>query len=74
VDRLFDEGRLLIAGPLLDGSGVLSLEAVTGALLVLRAPTPREARRLAESDPAVRAGLLEVVDVRPWGISRSRCE
>jgi len=74
VDRLFDDGTLLIAGPLLNDSGVVALEAVTGAILVLRAATPQEARRLAEADPAVQAGLLEVAEVRRWGISLSRCE
>jgi len=72
VDHLFDEGRLLIAGPLLNDSGVVSLEAVTGAVLVLRAATPQQARRFAEADPAVRAGLLQVAEVRPWEIVRPR--
>ena len=74
VDKLFDEGTLVIAGPLLNDSGVVALEAVTGAVFVLRAATPQEARRLAEADPAVQAGLLEVVEIRRWGISLSRCE
>ena len=74
VDRLFEDGTLVIAGPLLNASGRISLEAVTGAVLVLRAATPRMARRLAAADPAVRAGLLEVAEVRPWGISLSRGE
>lgn len=74
VDRLFDDGTLLIAGPLLNDSGVVALEAVTGAVFVLRAATRQEARRLAEADPAVQAGLLEVAKVRRWGIALSRCE
>ena len=74
VDRLFDDGRLVIAGPLLNDSGVVALEAVTGAVFVLRAATPQEARRLAEADPAVQAGLLEVAEIRHWGIALSRCE
>lgn len=74
VDRLFDEGTLVIAGPLLNDSGVVALEAVTGAVFVLRVATPEEARRLAEADPAVQAGLLEVAEVRHWGIALSRCE
>jgi len=74
VDRLFDDGTLVIAGPLLNDSGVVALEAVTGAVFVLRAATTHEARRLAEADPAVQAGLLEVAVVRRWGISLSRCE
>lgn len=74
VERLFDEGTLLITGPLLNNSGMVRLEAVTGAVLVLRAATPKQARRLAEADPAVRAGLLQVAQVRPWGTSRPRGE
>jgi uncharacterized protein YciI len=74
VDRLFDEGTLVIAGPLLNDSGVVALDAVTGAVFVLRAATSQEARSLAEADPAVRAGLLEVSEVRRWGVSLSRCE
>jgi uncharacterized protein YciI len=74
VDRLFDAGTLVIAGPLLNDSGVVALEAVTGAVFVLRVATPQEARRLTEADPAVQAGLLEVAEVRRWGISLSRCE
>jgi uncharacterized protein YciI len=69
VDRLFEDGTLVIAGPLLDASGRVALKAVTGAVFVLRAATPQEARRLAEADPAVQAGLLEVAEVRHWGIS-----
>jgi uncharacterized protein YciI len=69
VDRLFEDGTLVIAGPLLNASGRVALKAVTGAVFVLRAATPQEARRLAEADPAVQAGLLEVAEVRRWGIS-----
>lgn len=74
VDRLFEDGTLVVAGPLLNDSGKVALEAVTGAVLVLRAATPEAARRLAEADPAVRAGLLVVAEVRRWGVSLSRCE
>jgi len=74
LDRLFDAGLLLIAGPLLDHSGLVGLEAVTGAVLVLRAAKRQEARRLATADPAIRAGLLRVAEVRPWGMSFLRAE
>jgi len=74
VDKLFNDGTLVIAGPLLNDSGKVALEAVTGAVFVLRAATPQEALRMAEADPAVQAGLLEVAEIRRWGISLSRCE
>jgi len=74
LDHLFHAGALLVAGPLLDDSGIVSLEAVTGAVLVVRAATRQGARRLAEEDPAIRAGLLRVAEVRGWGPSLAHCE
>ena len=62
----------MIGGPFIYGSGPVSFTTITGAMLVLRARTPDEARRLAEADPAVRAGVFEIAEVRRWAIALSR--
>jgi len=53
---LLDQGLMVMGGPFLDDSG---------GMMVSRLPTLEEARRVAEADPAVRSGLLEV-EVKAW--------
>jgi uncharacterized protein YciI len=49
MDRLAARGVLVLGGPFTD---------LSGGLLVLRRVDASEARRIAEHDPAVRAGVL----------------
>lgn len=55
------EGLLVMGGPFLDDSG---------GMMVTRIGPLAEARRVAEDDPAVHAGLLRVT-VRPWLVPMS---
>jgi uncharacterized protein len=60
LDSLREAGRIVTNGPVLDHPD----ESVRG-LTFFRVGSVEEARRLAEDDPAVRAGRL-VVDVMTW--------
>ena len=60
LGALRDAGHIVTNGPLLDQPD----PSVRG-LVVYRVGSLREARRLAEADPAVRAGRL-AVDVMTW--------
>ena len=57
--RLHEEGRLLLAGAFLDhpGEPVQTMGVLT---------SHEEARRYAENDPFVRAGLVENWHIREW--------
>lgn len=54
--RLFDEGRMLAAGPTLD---------IDGGVVLLRAASLDEAQAVMAADPAVTSGLF-VGEVRAW--------
>jgi uncharacterized protein YciI len=58
IGRLAAEGSLVMAGPLMDG-GTLR------GVFVFQVATLEDARRLAESDPSVRAGRL-AIDLYNW--------
>ncbi|BAU54005.1 YciI family protein [Mucilaginibacter gotjawali] len=58
IIRLAKEGKLLIAGPFLDGKEV-------EGIFIFNVPTVEEARALTETDPAIQAGSL-VMELRPW--------
>ncbi len=58
INRLADQGVLLLAGPFLDDSD-------WRGIYLFDVPTVEEARRLTESDPAVRAGSL-IMELKPW--------
>ena len=58
IGRLAEEGKLILAGPFA-GSGDLR------GLFLFDATTVEEARALADTDPAVKAGRLRV-DLIPW--------
>ena len=55
-------GALVMAGPFLDNSG---------GMAILEAASLEEASRIANDDPAVKAGLLRVT-VRPWLVGLRR--
>lgn len=58
LNALGESGRLLVAGPFDEQS-----DPRYRGILIFRSGTAAEARALAEQDPAVKAGRLEVVSV-----------
>lgn len=58
LDKLWNEGKLDIAGPFLD-------DGDTRGICIYNVKTIEEAKALAEADPAVKAGRLKVI-VRAW--------
>ena len=59
MNRLAAEGKLAVAGPFNDPAKVYR------GLFILAVPKVEEAKILAESDPAVKAGIL-IVEYVPW--------
>lgn len=58
ITRMAEEGDLLLAGPFLD-------EGELRGIYLFDVETVEEARRLTETDPAVKAGRLEM-ELHPW--------
>ena len=58
ISRLADEGTLVLAGPFLEDGDLRGL-------YLFDVPTVEEARRLTESDPAVKAGSLRM-ELKSW--------
>lgn len=58
IERMADEGKLVVAGPFLDK------EPVRG-IYIFNVTTIEEAKALTETDPAIQAGTLEM-ELRPW--------
>ena len=56
--RLAQEGKLIVAGPFLD-------EGKYAGIFIFNVKTVEEARALTETDPAIRAGTLEM-ELHPW--------
>jgi uncharacterized protein YciI len=56
--RLAAEGKLIVAGPFLDNQDIKGI-------FIFNVSTVEEAKKLAESDPAVKAGSL-VMELHPW--------
>lgn len=59
IKRLADEGKLAVAGPFGKND-----KAYRG-IYILNVATVEEAQKLAESDPAIKAGVF-VLDMTPW--------
>ena len=58
ITRLADEGSLIVAGPFLDDGDVRGI-------YIFNVATVEEASALTETDPAIRAGRLEM-ELHPW--------
>ena len=58
IMRMAEEGKLVLAGPFLDNQEVRGI-------YVFDVPTIEEAKALTETDPAIKAGRLEM-ELRPW--------
>lgn len=56
--------RLALAGPLLDADG-----RPTGSLVIVEADDEAAAQALAQADPYIAAGVLELVSVRRYRIA-----
>lgn len=62
IMKMGEEGKLVLAGPLLDDGAIRGL-------LVYKAASIEEARAWAEADPAVKAGRLKV-EMHPWMVQK----
>ncbi|HTP12658.1 MAG TPA: YciI family protein [Bacteroidota bacterium] len=58
IQRMADEGKLVLAGPFLDDTGLQGI-------YIFNVRTVEEAKALTESDPAIKAGRL-VMELHPW--------
>ncbi len=59
IGRLAEAGKLILAGPFIDGN-----ETFRG-IYIFNTSSVEEARALTESDPAIQAGSL-VMELHPW--------
>lgn len=57
MDRHHEAGTILLAGPLDDGPNVL---------IIVRAESADEVRKLLAEDVWTQSGLLETVSIEPW--------
>src|SRR3712207_4006010 len=57
IDRLYEAGKIMLAGPFPDGSG---------ALLVVRTETEQEARTMFDGDIWVEKDMLDCGEIRRW--------
>ena len=62
IQRLADEGKLLLAGPFTD-------DGELRGMFVFQVASLEEAKALCDSDPAVKAGRLRV-ELHPWYSAR----
>jgi len=58
IIRLADEGKLIVAGPFLDNQEIRGI-------FIFNVSTVEEAKKLTESDPAIKARVL-VMELHPW--------
>jgi uncharacterized protein len=58
IMRLADEGKLIVAGPFLDNQDIRGI-------FIFNVSTVEEAKKLTETDPAVKAGTL-IMELHPW--------
>src|SRR5581483_1489226 len=56
--RLANEGKLIVAGPFLDNQDIRGI-------FIFNVSTVGEAKKLTETDPAIKAGSL-VMELHPW--------
>ena len=66
IMRMADEGKLVVAGPFMDKGDVRGI-------YIFNVETLEEARKLTETDPAIKAGTLEM-ELRPLYCSAALME
>jgi uncharacterized protein len=59
IDRLVDDGFILMGGPLVDEGG---------ALLIFNAKNENEVRETLKNDPWAKHGILKLESVKRWAI------
>ena len=63
IDRLVDEGFILMGGPLVDQAGMPH-----GALLIGKAEDENEVREKLKKDPWFTRGILKLESIKRWEI------
>jgi uncharacterized protein YciI len=63
IDRLVDEGFILMGGPLVDEAGMPH-----GALLIVKAEDENEVREKLKKDPWFMRGILKLESIKRWEI------
>ena len=63
IDRLVDDGFILMGGPLVD-----EREMPHGALLIVNAEDENEVRERLKNDPWLEKGILKLESVKRWQI------
>jgi len=58
IERLAEEGKLIVAGPFLDDQDIRGI-------YIFNVNTLEEAKKLTETDPAIQEGYL-VMELHPW--------
>ncbi len=58
ISRMAGEGKLVVAGPFMDNSDLKGI-------YIFNVTTVEEAKKLTETDPAVKAGRL-IMELHPW--------
>jgi len=58
IIRLANEGKLIVAGPFLDNQDIRGI-------FIFNVSSVEEAKKLTETDPAVKAGSL-IMELHPW--------
>src|SRR5262249_14384021 len=61
MDRLFDDGRIVLGGPYVDGSGAL-------VIVEMDTESPAQVRAAFDADPWVTRDILPVAEVKRWQI------
>ena len=63
IDRLVDEGFILMGGPLVDQAGMPH-----GALMIVKAEDENEVREKLKKDPWFTRGILKLESIKRWEI------
>lgn len=65
IQRLADEGKLIVAGPFLDDKDLRGI-------FIFDVESGDEVRKLVETDPAIKAGRL-IYEIHPWMTAKGTC-
>lgn len=65
IQRLSDEGKLIVAGPFLDDKDLRGI-------FIFDVETEAEVKELVETDPAIIAGRLRY-EIHPWMTAKGTC-